>query len=128
MTRRLRSLLLVAALLTPWRLGADEPKLPRLPPREPPEAAATIRAKSPTSLRIALTQMQRGGGWSFRDCLRAEYRIVSRIVQGHDFYEGVRALIIDKDNTPHWRPARLDEVSAAEIERYFAPLADELPL
>jgi enoyl-CoA hydratase len=91
-------------------------------------AAATIRTKSPTSLRIALTQMQRGGGWSFRDCLRAEYRIVSRIVQGHDFYEGVRALIIDKDNAPRWRPARLDEVSAAEIERYFAPLADELPL
>jgi len=91
-------------------------------------AAAAIRTKSPTSLRLALAQVRRGRAWSFRDCLRAEFRIASRIVYGHDFYEGVRALIIDKDNAPRWQPASLAGVSDAEIERHFAPLADELPL
>ena len=48
---------------------------------------------------------------------------------GHDFYEGVRAVIVDKDNAPRWRPATLAEVSEAEVERHFAPLgADELVL
>ena len=54
--------------------------------------------------------------------MRAEFRIVSRVIHGHDFYEGVRAVIIDKDNRPRWRPAPLAEVSDAEVERYFAPL------
>jgi len=60
--------------------------------------------------------------------MRNEFRIVSRVVRGHDFYEGVRALIIDKDNAPHWRPPTLSEVTPAEVERCFAPLADELAL
>ena len=65
--------------------------------------AATMRTQSPTSLKIALAQMRRAKFWSFADCMRAEFRIVSRIVHGHDFYEGVRAVIIDKDNQPRWR-------------------------
>ena len=90
--------------------------------------AATIRTKSPLSLKIALAQMRRGKDWSFEDCMRAEFRIVSRIVYGHDFYEGIRAVIVDKDNAPRWRPAALAEVGAAEIARHFAPLDDELRL
>lgn len=91
--------------------------------------AATIRTKSPTSLKLALQQVRRGRDWSFEDCMRCEFRIVSRIVDGHEFYEGVRAVIVDKDNAPRWKPATLGEVSDAEIERYFAPLgADELRL
>jgi enoyl-CoA hydratase len=87
------------------------------------KTAATIRAKSPLSLKVALAQVRRGAHWDFAACMRAEFRIVSRIVEGHDFYEGVRAVIVDKDNAPHWRPASLAEVSAADIERHFAPLA-----
>ena len=90
--------------------------------------AATIRGKAPLSLKIALAQVRRGPHWSFDECMRAEFRIVSRIVRGEDFYEGVRAVIIDKDNAPRWRPARLSDVTAAEVERHFAPLEHELAL
>ena len=53
---------------------------------------------------------------------------MSRLAHGHDFYEGVRALIIDKDNAPRWNPPTLDAVSAADVERHFAPIDRELPL
>ncbi|MCO5159019.1 MAG: enoyl-CoA hydratase/isomerase family protein [Aquamicrobium sp.] len=90
--------------------------------------AAAIRQKSPTSLKIALRQMREGAAASFEDCMRTEYRIVSRIPAGVDFYEGVRAVIIDKDNAPKWRPDRLEDVADAAIDAYFAPLANELDL
>jgi enoyl-CoA hydratase len=57
--------------------------------------------------------------------MRAEFRIVSRVIHGFDFYEGVRAVIVDKDNKPRWSPASLAEVSDAEVERHFAPLGGE---
>jgi enoyl-CoA hydratase len=93
-----------------------------------PAMTATIRGKAPLSLKIALAQVRRGPHWSFDECMRAEFRIVSRIVSGVDFYEGVRAVIIDKDNAPRWRPATLSEVTDAEVQRHFAPLARELAL
>jgi enoyl-CoA hydratase len=93
------------------------------------KTATIIRAKSPLSLKIALAQVRRGKEWDFAACMRAEFRIVSRIVHGHDFYEGVRAVIVDKDNKPQWRPASLADVSDADVERHFADLgADELDL
>ena len=91
-------------------------------------AAALIRTKSPTSLKVTLAQMQRGSALDFAECMRTELRIVSRVVRGHDFYEGVRAVIIDKDQAPRWQPSTLAAVSAAEVERHFAPLASELEL
>ena len=93
------------------------------------KTAATIRTKSPLSLKIALAQVRRGRDWPFEDCMRAEFRIVSRIVYGHDFYEGVRAVIVDKDNAPRWQPAALADAADADVERHFASLAsDELVL
>jgi enoyl-CoA hydratase len=86
--------------------------------------AATIRVKSPTSLKLALAQMRAGATLSFQGCMQTEFRIVSRVIHGHDFYEGVRAVIVDKDNAPKWRPATLAEVSDAAIARHFAPLPD----
>jgi enoyl-CoA hydratase len=91
-------------------------------------AAALMRTKSPTSLKLTREQMRRGAALDFTDCMRTEFRIVSRIVHGHDLYEGIRAVIIDKDQAPRWQPPSLAEVSAAEVERHFAPLADELDL
>jgi enoyl-CoA hydratase/carnithine racemase len=92
------------------------------------KTAAIIRTKSPTSLKIALAQVRRGAHWDFSECMRTEFRIVSRIVEGTDFYEGVRAVIVDKDNAPRWRPAALADVSETQVERHFAPLPNELNL
>jgi enoyl-CoA hydratase len=90
------------------------------------KTAAIIRTKSPTSQKIALAQVRRGAHWDFGQCMRTEFRIVSRIVQGFDFYEGVRAVIVDKDNAPVWNPDAPDGVSDELIDSIFAPLpADE---
>ncbi len=90
--------------------------------------AKTIRSRSPTSVKIAFAQVRRGREMSFADCMRTEYRIVSRIVYSDDFLEGIRAMIVDKDNAPKWRPAELSGVTAADVDRYFMPLAQELEL
>lgn len=90
--------------------------------------AASVRAKAPLSLKIALAQMRRGRHWSFAECMQAEFRIVSRVVYGHDFYEGIRAVIIDKDNRPRWDPASLAEILPDAVENHFAPLQSELML
>jgi enoyl-CoA hydratase len=89
---------------------------------------ATVASKSPLSLKLALAQVRRGAAWDFDTCMRAEFRIVSRVIHGHDFYEGVRAVIVDKDNSPRWNPSTLAAVPDAEVERHFAPLGDELIL
>jgi enoyl-CoA hydratase len=90
--------------------------------------AAAMRTKAPLSLKLTLAQMRRGRAWSFAECMTAEFRMVSRVVYSQDFQEGIRAVIIDKDNHPRWRPATLAEIAAPDLERYFAPLADELDL
>ncbi|QCI67564.1 enoyl-CoA hydratase/isomerase family protein [Phreatobacter stygius] len=86
------------------------------------ETAATIRSKSPTALKIALAQVRAGKTMSFEQAMITEFRIVSRVCRGHDFYEGVRAVIIDKDNQPRWRPASLEAVTPAMVDAHFAPL------
>jgi enoyl-CoA hydratase len=86
------------------------------------QAAAALAKKSPTSRAIALRQMEIGGGLEFEAAMAMEYRIVSRICLGHDFYEGVRAAIIDKDNAPLWRPASGESVDGKQIDAYFALL------
>ncbi len=74
--------------------------------------------KSPTSQAIVLKQMALGATVDFDEALRMDYRVVSRICRGHDFYEGVRAVIVDKDNRPRWAPPP----SQPEVDAYFAPL------
>jgi enoyl-CoA hydratase len=85
-----------------------------------------LRSRSPTSVAIALRQMQLGAALDFDAALRMEFRVASGIVHGHDFYEGVRATLIDKDHAPRWKPASVAETAAADIDAYFAPLTDEL--
>jgi enoyl-CoA hydratase len=88
-----------------------------------------IRTKSPTSLKIAFREVREGKMLSFDDCMRMEFRIASRILAGHDFFEGVRAALVEKDNAPRWRPSSLGEVTDDAVGAYFAPLGEkELPV
>jgi len=87
-------------------------------------ATSTLGKKSPTSLKITCRQMREGRHLSFDDCMRMEFRMVDRVMAGHDFYEGVRAAIVEKDNAPKWQPPTLAEVSNAEVNSYFTPLGE----
>jgi enoyl-CoA hydratase len=88
----------------------------------------TLATKSPTSLAVTFRQLRAGAKLDFDDAMRLEYRLVHRFMAGHDFREGVRALIIDKDGQPKWRPSRLKDVTPADVDAYFRPLAGELRL
>jgi enoyl-CoA hydratase/carnithine racemase len=84
--------------------------------------AVSLRAKSPTSMKVTCRQIREGASRNFDDCMKLEWRLVNRIINGVDFYEGTRAVVIDKDQSPVWSPASLGDVSQADIEAYFAPL------
>ncbi len=88
------------------------------------DTARNMQMKSPTSMAIALEQMRRGPALSFEEAMVLEYRIVSRLGAAVDFFEGVRAALIDKDQKPVWSPSRIEDVSEAEIAAYFAPTAN----
>jgi enoyl-CoA hydratase len=92
------------------------------------KTAANLRSKSPTSLKVAFRQLREGRTRDFEDCMRIEYRIVHRVFEERDFYEGIRAAVIDKDQTPRWRPKSLEDVSEADVAAYFAPVRHELPV
>ncbi len=92
------------------------------------KTAETILARSPTALKVAFEQVRRGASLDFDQALVLEYRISQAFMQGPDFYEGVRAAIIDKDQAPRWQPARLEDVTEAMVARYFAPLPAEKEL
>ena len=83
----------------------------------------TLRTKSPLSCKVSLRLMDEGARRvSFEDEMRAEYALASRVVRTHDFREGVRALLIDKDNNPHWDPPTPAEVTDEMLDVLFAPL------
>ena len=86
------------------------------------KTAQTIAGKSPTSLKVTFRQLRNGADKTFDDCMRMEWRMVNRVITGHDFYEGTRAVVIDKDGAPKWQPDCLEDVTAAAVDAYFAPL------
>jgi enoyl-CoA hydratase len=86
---------------------------------------ATLGTKSPLSCKVSLRLLAEGADRaSFADEMRAEYALASRVVRTHDFREGVRALLIDKDNAPQWDPATPEEVSDEMLDVLFAPLPE----
>lgn len=126
----------------PGKLAADHPMIDRIfelgsveeilaalegeMSEDASKLARTIRGKSPTSLKIAFEQVQRGGAMDFAEAMRTEFRIVNRVAREPEFYEGIRAVVIDKDNAPRWNPASLEAVTGDKVASYFAPLpADE---
>ena len=87
---------------------------------------ATLKTKSPQTLKVAFRQLERGAAAEdFAEHMAMEYRIGARVVQKHDFIEGVRAVIVDKDNAPQWSPATLEGVTEAMLDEIFAPLPPE---
>ena len=88
-----------------------------------------INTKSPTSSAVALRQMRDGVKTDFNGCMQIEMRAVTRLMALPDFYEGVRAVILDKDNAPSWTPPEHAAVVPTDIDKIFASLgADELKL
>ncbi|MEY2757938.1 MAG: hypothetical protein RIR33_1716 [Pseudomonadota bacterium] len=86
---------------------------------------ATLKTKSPRTLKIAHRQLSLGLQMqTFEDNMRMEFRIGCRQVHSHDFQEGVRAVIVDKDNAPKWNPAALSGVSERDLDDVFAPLGE----
>lgn len=87
---------------------------------------ATLRSKSPQTCKVALRQLSESSTLTdFADNMAMEYRIASRVIVRPDFAEGVRAVIVDKDNAPNWNPATAEAVSDALIDAIFAPLPAE---
>jgi enoyl-CoA hydratase len=84
---------------------------------------ATLRSKSPQTCKVALRQLAESLKLTdFADNMAMEYRIASRVLVRPDFAEGVRAVIVDKDNSPKWDPATAGGVTDALIDAIFAPL------
>ena len=88
------------------------------------ETRASLLTKSPTSLKITLRQLAVGRDYGIEAALALEYRLTQHMMAAHDFYEGVRAMLIDKDQAPRWQPATLAEVDDKMIDAYFAPIGD----
>lgn len=86
------------------------------------ETLKSLRTKSPTSLKVTYRQIREGKKLGFEDCMRLEFRLTNRFMHGRDFYEGVRAVILEKDNAPNWQPSSLESVTEAQVNAYFATL------
>ena len=86
---------------------------------------AELMQRSPLSLAVTHRQMRMARGRDLRTALVHDFRLVCRFLEGRDFYEGVRAFLVDRDRTPRWQPGRLEDVTEAMLDRYFAPLGSE---
>lgn len=86
------------------------------------EMAKLLATRSPTSLKLTLRALRETRNLDFDECMRMEYRMTLRVLRGHDLYEGVRAILIDRDQHPRWNPDSLEKVTNHQIGQYFAPL------
>ena len=83
------------------------------------ETAKLMRSRSPTLLGVTLRQLQRGATLSLADCFRMELGMAAHAFEQGDFLEGVRAVLIDKDNHPRWQPSRIEDVTDTMIDAFF---------
>jgi len=91
------------------------------------QTAKLMRTRSPTMLGVTLRQLQRGKNMTLAECFRMELSMTQHCFEQGDFLEGVRALIVDKDNAPRWTPNRIEDVSDAMVDEFFRdrwPAAD----
>ncbi|EOA37916.1 hypothetical protein CARUB_v10009384mg [Capsella rubella] len=90
-----------------------------------------LKRSSPTGLKITLLSIREGRNQTLSECLKKEFRLTVNTLRktiSPDMYEGIRALTIDKDNSPKWNPATLDEVDDENINLMFKPLEDDIEL
>ncbi|WP_455480028.1 enoyl-CoA hydratase/isomerase family protein [Bartonella sp. B23] len=92
------------------------------------ECYDSLLSRSPTSLKIIWKQMKQSSFQTFEDCIKVENRIAHHMINSHDFYEGVRAMLIEKDRTPKWQPDKLSDITDEMIDLYFQPVERELLL
>ena len=83
------------------------------------ETAKILSTKSPTSLKIVLEQLKRGMHLDFANCMQMEYCLAQHFLRSHDLYEGIRAVLVDKDQKPQWDPANLADVNDEIVQAYF---------
>ena len=84
---------------------------------------ASIAVRSPLALKVTRAMLRRARvPATVEDCLALEFRIGERLAPAGDFQEGIRAVVVDKDGKPRWRPATLAEVNEEQVARCFAPL------
>ncbi len=106
-----------------YAVDSVEEILTKLQTRPEPDARAaaeTILTRSPTSLKVTLRALREARAMpGLREVLTAEHRLADRFTVGHDFAEGVRAQLVDKDRSPQWQPARLADVTPELVDSYF---------
>jgi enoyl-CoA hydratase len=86
------------------------------------EVISGLAIRSPTSLKITFRHVREAKAHDLQQTLAHDFRLAVRCMERHDFAEGVRASLIDRDRNPRWRPGRLEDVTEADVESYFAPL------
>jgi enoyl-CoA hydratase/carnithine racemase len=84
-------------------------------------ALSLIRTRSPLMMCVTLEQIQRGTSMTIADCLRMERSMIRHCFERSEAFEGIRAVVIDKDNAPKWNPALLDDVTPEMVAEFFAP-------
>src|SRR3546814_8480086 len=90
------------------------------------EQVAIIDRMSLTSLKVTFRQLRKAASLAaIEDVMAMEFRIADRCYRGHDLFEGIRAVVIDKDGAPKWDPALLSDVGEAEVDEYFQPVPGE---
>jgi len=89
------------------------------------ETLGLLKTKSPTSLKITLKEIHEGARRDFGQCMQMEYHLMWHFIQEHDFFEGIRAVLIDKTQNPSWLPGKLNEISQEDVESFFIPLGGE---
>jgi enoyl-CoA hydratase len=88
------------------------------------ETAQTIRATSPTSVKLTYRLLREAAHLDLKQCLALEYRLAQRVIMSPDFREGVRAVLVDKDRAPRWNPPSL--AAAGSVDDVFASSRDSL--
>ncbi|KAL4199019.1 hypothetical protein AMTRI_Chr03g142830 [Amborella trichopoda] len=95
------------------------------------EVLKGLKRSSPTGLKIALRSVREGRKQTLEECMKKEFRLTMNILRqviSGDVYEGIRALVIDKDNAPKWDPPTLNQVRNENLDKVFQPFQEEMEL